>query len=259
MGSEENPADIIDVERYPNTRLLLNGQNLGFAGGNNWGMRQAKGDYYLIINNDTIVTPDLLSKLLQPFLNDSSIGVVCPKIKMFHRRDTIEYAGFKPMNAYTGRVSALGFNEVDKGQHNVSGPTHGAHGCAMMVKKEVVEKTGMFPEKFFMYYEEWDWSVRIQKAGYTIWYAAEAEIFHKGASSIGKANPIKEYYLTRNRILYMRRNCDFLQLSVFTIFFVLFTIPKTFIKYFARQQFTHLGYFFKAIFWNLRSSSESPV
>src|SRR5688500_13424991 len=101
MNSEENPANAINEKKYTNTRLLLSAKNRGFAGGNNWGMRQAKGDYYFIVNNDTIVTPDLLSKLLEPFRNNSSVGVVCPKIKMFHRPDTIEYAGFKPMNAYT--------------------------------------------------------------------------------------------------------------------------------------------------------------
>ena len=62
------------------------------------------------------------------------------------------------MNSFTGRTSTIGDGEVDKGQFEIPGVTNGAHGCAMMVKKEVITKTGMFPEKFFLYYEEWDWS-----------------------------------------------------------------------------------------------------
>ncbi|MEJ0081282.1 MAG: hypothetical protein WDM78_10140 [Puia sp.] len=99
----------------------------------------------------------------------------------------------------------------------------------MMVKKEMIEKTGLFPENFFLYYEEWDLSARVQKAGYMIWYQSEATILHKESLTVGKENPMKTYYLTRNRILYMRRNSTLFNLLVFGLFFILFTIPKTII------------------------------
>src|SRR5690606_27285476 len=113
------------------------------------------------------------------------IGVTCPKIKFFHHPDTIQYAGFNPINVYTGRTTAVGSKEIDNGQHNNSGFTHAAHGCAMMVKKEVIEKVGMFPEKFFIYYEELDWSARILNAGYKIFYQGSALIFHKESITMG--------------------------------------------------------------------------
>lgn len=206
MASDVDPSDKIPAGRYPNTRLLLSPENLGFAGGNNWGMQQAKGDFIFIVNNDTEITPDLLDRLLEPFYQDPAIGVTCPKIKFFHHPELIQYAGFNPMNTLTGRTTSVGIMEVDNGQHDVSGPTSGAHGCAMLVKREVIEKVGRFPEKFFLYYEEWDWSARILKAGFKIWYTAPAVIYHKESVSVGKTNPMKTYYHTRNRILYMRRN-----------------------------------------------------
>jgi len=259
MASDIDPATVIKASDYRNTRLLMSKKNLGFAGGNNWGMRQAKGDYMFIVNNDTEVTPDLVNLLLAPFFTNPSIGVTCPKIKYFSNPDIIQYAGFNPINPYTGRTSTIGDMETDKGQYNISGPTSGAHGCAMMVKKEVIEKTGMFPEKFFLYYEEWDWSVRIKKAKYIIWYTAEATIYHKESMSVGKQNPMKVYYHTRNRILFMRRNNNFFHLSIFALFFTFFTMPKSIYKYVVNRQFEHLKLFLKGVVWNLHSSSASPV
>jgi len=163
MGSNIDPTDEINALNIPNTRVLRSEENLGFTGGNNWGMRQAKGDYVFIVNNDTEVTPDLLDELLAPFHSDPTIGVTSPKIRFYHHPNVIQYAGFNEIDVFTGRASAVGSKEEDKGQHDTSGYTHGAHGCAMLVKREVIDKVGMFPEKFFIYYEEWDWSSRIKK------------------------------------------------------------------------------------------------
>jgi GT2 family glycosyltransferase len=259
MASVEDPATIFNPEDYPNARLLVSKKNLGFAGGNNWGMRQAKGDFIFIANNDTELTPDILQRLLQPFFQNPAIGIVSPKIKYFDEPNIIQYAGFRPMNPFTGRTFSIGDHETDNGQYSVSGVTHGAHGCAMMVKREVIKKAGMFPEKFFLYYEEWDWSARIQKAGYLIWYQSEAVIFHKESLTFGKDNPMKAYYLTRNRILYMRRNSSPLHLLVFLLFFTIFTIPKSLFLYLVTGQFSQLKWFLKALMYNLTHSSSSET
>jgi hypothetical protein len=259
MASASDPAPKILAGNYPNTRLLKCKKNLGFAGGNNWGMRQAKGEFLFIVNNDTEVTPRLLHKLIEPFFEDPEIGVTCPKIKYYSNPNIIQYAGFNPMNVYTGRTTSIGLMEEDRGQHNISRTTSAAHGCAMMVKREILEKVGMFAEKFFLYYEEWDWSARITKAKYKIWYTAEAEIYHKESITVGKSNPIKVYYHTRNRILYMRRNSNVFQFSIFSLVFVFFVVPKTLLIYFFKKEFLQLRYFIKGILWNLRSTSSSPI
>src|SRR5580765_6927813 len=226
MASKTDPGSVFKPSDYPRTRLLYSDINLGFAGGNNWGMRQANGKFIFIVNNDTELTPDILNQLLAPFYQNPSVGVVCPKIKYYANRNIIQYAGFRKMNSFTGRTSTIGDGERDEGQYDHSESTHGAHGCAMMVSRKVIDKTGMFPEKFFLYYEEWDWSARIQKAGFLIWYQSKAIIYHKESKTVGKENNMKAYYHTRNRILYMRRNSDPFHLAIFMFFFIFFSLPK---------------------------------
>lgn len=259
MASREDPTARITANNYPNTRVLVSKKNLGFAGGNNWGMRHAKGDFLFIVNNDTEVTPHLVDRLLKPFAEDPRIGVTCPKIKYYFNPRIIQYAGFNPMNVYTGRTTSIGQMEEDRGQYDQSRATSAAHGCAMMVKREVIEKIGMFAEKFFLYYEEWDWSARIIRGNYKIWYTADAEIYHKESMTVGKTNPVKVYYHTRNRILYMRRNSNMFQFSVFIFVFLFFVVPKTTVVFFAKNEFKQFGYFLAGIFWNFRYTSRSPV
>jgi GT2 family glycosyltransferase len=259
MGSDTDPTDFIHNQHYPNTRVIRSDKNLGFSGGNNWGIRQAKGDFIFIVNNDTEVTPNLLDVLLEPFYKNPEIGVTCPKIRFYHHPDIIQYAGFNPINIFTGRTTAVGSNEKDNGQHDTAYFTHGAHACAMMVKREVIDKVGIFPEKFFIYYEEWDWSTRITKAGFKILYEPAGVIYHKESMTMGKKSAIKVYYHTRNRILYMRRNVGFMQFFVFISFFIFFSAPKAIIKFTLQRQFDHLRSFVKGATWNLTASKYSPL
>ncbi len=259
MHSDQDPTAAIEAGNYPFVKLLRSDQNLGFSGGNNWGIRQARGEYIFIVNNDTELNPSIITDLLKPFATDDSIGVVCPKILYFFQPGVIQYAGFNPISKLTGRTTAIGSHEPDHGQYNEGRYTAGAHGCAMMVSRAVIDQTGMFPENFFLYYEEWDWSSRILNAGYKIWYEPSAFILHKESASVGKQSPLKVYYQTRNRILYMRRNSGRGELAVFTAFFTLFSIPKSIITYLIKGKFTHLKAFVKGFSWNLYSSSRSVI
>ena len=255
MNSLINPQSQINAGHYPQTKVLVSSKNLGFAAGNNWGIKQASGDYFFIVNNDTELTPGIIDELLEPFYEDASIGVTCPKIKYFSHPDTIQYAGFEKMNMYTGRTHSIGDKQKDTGQYNTPGYTNGAHGCAMMVKKEVIEKTGMFPGTFFLYYEEWDWSMRIMNAGYKIYYQPQAVIYHKESMSVGKDSTLKTYYLNRNRILFMRRNCSFPQLLIFSLFYSIFSFPKIIFHFIIQRKPALLKAYLKAVWWNLTHKS----
>lgn len=259
MKSSQDLRTYIKGKIFPHTFFHFSNRNRGFAGGNNWGMQFVKGDYLLFLNNDTEVVPDLIEKLLIPFEQVEKAGVVCPKINYFDAKDRIQYAGFSKMNPYTGRTWTVGHKEIDKGQYDRISLTHGAHGAAMMVKSAVVQEVGRFPEKFFLYYEEWDWSARIQKAGYKIYVQGNTVVYHKESMSVGKLNPMKEYYITRNRILYMRRNTGRWQLFAFTAFFSCFTFPKTVLKYIINGNIPFLKAFLRGVKDNLRMSAESPV
>lgn len=204
-GSFENEASILQ-KRYPSIRVIRSDKNLGFAGGNNLGIKVAKGKYIFLINNDTVFkefNPKVLIKRLE---SSPQIGMVCPKIRFAWKNNPIQFAGYTPLSSITARNKAIGFGEEDKGQYNTPRPTPYAHGAAMLIKREAIEKVGMMPECYFLYYEELDWSMMFTRAGYDIWYDPACTIYHKESQSTGQNSPLRTYYITRNRLLLVKRN-----------------------------------------------------
>lgn len=257
-ASTEDPTEAINIV-YPEARLILSDKNLGFAGGNNLGIKACHGDYIFIVNNDTEVSENIIEKLLEPFQKDPLVGVVSPKIYYFHHPNVIQYAGFRQVNPFTGRNSAVGNKEQDIGQYDRPGYTSYAHGAAMMASREVIRKVGMLPDIFFLYYEELDWSVQVVSAGYRIYYQPEACLYHKESVTTGKESIIKTYYQNRNRILFMRRNATPLQMFVFTLFLICFTIPKAFLRYLFKLRFKHLSAFARAVSWHIQHRARKQV
>jgi GT2 family glycosyltransferase len=242
--------DVLKTE-YPEITLLKSQINLGFAGGNNLGARVAKGDYLLFINNDTEVAPDFIEPMILLFENDLSIGMVSPKILFHHTPDTIQYAGYFPMNPYTMRQNLIGYRQKDLGQHNETKETYAIHGAAMMVSRRVIRQVGLMTEIYFLYYEEHDWCNRIKKAGYKVYYQPKSVVYHKESMSTGKESPLKIYYIARNRILYSRRNSKGNVRLINFIYFNLIAFPKSVGQYLFQRRFNLIGPMFKAFTWNL--------
>jgi GT2 family glycosyltransferase len=249
-GSLEDPTLFCAAE-YPGVKMVLTGSNLGFSAGNNAGIRQAKGDYFFIVNNDTEFTPGLLEGLLDVFQKFPDAGMACPKFQYYFHKGTIEWAGFSKVNVFTGRNKAIGHGEKDEGQHNSIHETPYAHGGGMMVPRRVVERAGMMPEEFFLYYEELDWSEQIRRKGYKIYYQPASLIYHKESMTTGKASPLKTFYQTRNRILFMKRNVGWFEFLVFIVFFIVLTIPKNTIKFLLEGKMQHLKAFWKGTLWHI--------
>ena len=132
--------------------------------------------------------------------------MVSPKIKFSWGNNPIQFAGYTPLSKITLRNHSIGYGESDNGQYNTAHPTPYAHGAAMMVKREVIEKAGLMPECYFLYYEELDWSMMIRRAGYDIWYEPACTIYHKESQTTGQNSPLRTYYITRNRLLFVKRN-----------------------------------------------------
>ena len=207
-NASKNDEGTIIQTRYPQVRVIQSSENLGFAGGNNLGIKASTGDYLFFINNDTELHPDDWNPQALVDRMDSSehIGMVCPKIRFAWDSYPIQFAGYTPLSPITLRNRSIGFGEEDRGQYNTAHPTPYAHGAAMMVKREAIEKAGMMPECFFLYYEELDWSMMITRAGYDIWYEPACTIYHKESQATGQDSPLKTYYLMRNRLLLAKRN-----------------------------------------------------
>lgn len=251
-NSQEDDPSVIK-ERFPNIIFYASQINWGFAGGNNQGIMRARGEYVLLLNNDTIVDKGFLEPLVEKFQSDPTIGAISPKIRFYYDPDLIQYAGFWPINKYTVRNAAIGYREKDEGQYNTDKETAYAHGAAMMVPIEVIKKIGLMSYIFFLYYEEADWSFRIKRAGYKIFYVHNALVFHKESVSTGKLSALKIYYLTRNRLVFMRRNIfgkDFF----FGLFYqLLIAIPKNSLKYLFKGNPRIFHAYCKALGWHLKN------
>ena len=204
-ASQNEEADAIS-KCFPQVRVIKSERNLGFAGGNNLGIRAAQGKYLFLINNDTIFKEFNVRSLIDRLESSPEIAIVCPKIRFAWGSHPIQYTGYTPLSTITVRNHSIGFSEEDHGQYDTAHPTPYAHGAAMLIKREAIEKVGVMPECFFLYYEELDWSMMFTRAGYKIWYDPACTVFHKESQATGKNSPLRTYYIVRNRLLLVKRN-----------------------------------------------------
>ncbi|NLH53737.1 MAG: glycosyltransferase family 2 protein [Bacteroidales bacterium] len=251
-ASPKDDPSIIPA-RYPEVKFIQLEKNLGFAGGNNVGIRQAKGKYILLLNNDTEVTPDFLEPLVEKLEKNPEIGVVSPKIKFHHTPDTLQFTVITPINKFTGRSKGLGFGVKDTGQWEFDAETAYAHGAAMMVPRKVIEKVGLMAEIYFLYYEELDWCYRIRQAGYKIYYVHNSLVYHKESISTGKMSPTKIYWMNRARLLYMRRNVEQPILTLALLYQFLIAIPKNALMYLLKGRPDLFKAYHKAVMWHLQN------
>lgn len=224
-ASRTNEATLLQ-QKYPHIMAIRSEKNLGFSGGNNLGISKAKGKYIFLLNNDTFVEEDTFHYLINRLESSPHIGAVSPKIKFAFPPRNIQFTGYIPLSPITLRNDLIGFGEADNGQFDTPIRTPYCHGAAMMVKKEVVEKVGYMPEIYFLYYEELDWSTKIEKAGYKLWYEPRCTVYHKESQSTGQQSYLRTFYLTRNRLLYAWRNRYGITLWVSILYQLTVAAPK---------------------------------
>lgn len=246
-ASRINEAEKISA-KYPLVKTIRSEQNLGFAGGNNLGIKEASGDYLFFINNDTYLKDFNISALIDRLNSSSEIGMVCPKIRFAWGNNPIQFAGYTPLSRITLRNKAIGYSELDNGQYNEAHPTPYAHGAAMMAKREAIEKVGVMPECYFLYYEELDWSMMFRRAGFQIWYEPACTVFHKESRSTGVNSPLKAYYITRNRLLFISRNEKSNIRFASYIYIIAVVALRDIIKYLLKRQFRQINATIKGIF-----------
>jgi GT2 family glycosyltransferase len=205
-------------EKKDHIMLIRSNDNKGFAGGNNIGIKEALkrgADYILLVNNDTIVDPNMIKNLLEVLESDAKIGMTTPKIYFakgheFHKdryekKDLGKVFWFAGGYTDWGHVRSIhrGVDEVDHGQYDKTEKIDFATGCCMMLKREVLENVGSFDENYFLYYEDADLNERVQQSGYTIYFVPKAVLYHSNAASSGGAGSVlQDYFITRNRMLF---------------------------------------------------------
>ena len=251
-ASKNQEAEII-AQRYPQVKVIKSKKNLGFAGGNNLGIKASSGKYLFLVNNDTIFKFFNIQALIDRIESSATIGAVCPKIRFAWDNNPIQFAGYTPLSKITVRNRAIGFNEEDRGQYDSPHPTPYAHGAAMLVKRDVIDNVGLMPECYFLYYEELDWSMMITRAGYDIWYEPACTIYHKESQTTGQNSPLRTYYITRNRLLLVKRNWNGLSKYISYLYLISIVAIRDIIRYSLRGQFNLANSVIKGIF-NFQSS-----
>ncbi len=207
-GSTDGSADKLATE-FPSVRLIRNQHNLGFAAGNNVGIRDVLAcgaDYVLLLNNDTIVAPDFLSKMVRVAEQQPLVGIVNPKILYYEPANRIWYAGGSHKLGWSF-AKQFGVNQIDTGKYDQPREVTFSTGCAMLMRSQVIREIGLLDEAFFFGFEDLDWCIRARKAGYKAYYEPAAVVWHHVGfvtkRNLGKA--AKDFEYVRNSVILARK------------------------------------------------------
>lgn len=205
-GSDDD-STIAIRENFPTVTILETGENLGYAGGNNVGIQYAlenSADYVLVLNNDTVVDPQMVRAFVDAALSLPEGGIFCGKIYFYSEPTRLYYAGATfSKEKMDFIVPAMGKVDNSDGDFNTVKETDIAVGCALFATREILEKVGVFDERFFLVHEESDLCYRATRAGYKVFFIPQAKLWHKGSVSFdGSDSPLMHYFWARNRLLW---------------------------------------------------------
>lgn len=206
-GSSDGSEEALRT-MFPEIKLIQTGANLGYAGGNNAGIRyaiQEGADYIWLLNNDTVVAPDSLGALTAMAETDQTIGMAGSKIVSYSKPSRILYAGGR-IDMATGETEHIGYGCEDSGLYDQPCDTDYITGCSMLVGRRLIEDIGLMDEAYFLYFEETEWCVRAANRGYRLVYAPRSVVSHKESVSVRRFENLPIYYLTRNRLHFLQRN-----------------------------------------------------
>jgi hypothetical protein len=218
-GSTDDTQEKLSIHKLPNMnyKFIRIEKNLGYAGGNNVGIKDAYkrgADYIILLNNDVVLPKDILIKLVGVADKNKKIGLLAPKMYFakgyeFHKEryqkedlgKIIWYAGgfIDWNNIYSIH---RGVDEVDHGQYDKEDEVDAANGACLLIRKEVVRDIGFLREKYFMYWEDADYCLRAKRVGWKVVYTPETCLWHKVSSSSAIGSNLNDYFLTRNRMLF---------------------------------------------------------
>ena len=197
-------------DTFPEIEMILLESNLGYAEGNNAGIRQALNsgaDYVMVLNNDTLVDPCMLGELVALAESDEKIGMAGPLMYCFQPPDIVFARGsfidwqkgetfnremFQPLKSPVGELRSERVDFIA--------------GCGVLVSREFLQQAGYLDPIYYLNYEDVDWGVRAQRAGFEVWYTPSAVLWHKISATLGQASPINTYYTTRNALLFFWKN-----------------------------------------------------
>lgn len=206
-GSKDNSiAKLSEITSKYDLRFISNKENLGFAEGNNVGIRKSQGDWILLLNNDTVFKEDFISKMAEAIVDNPDSAAIGPKIYYYDAPSKIWYGGGKITKYYN-------FVQDQSGNNRHYTQVEWITGCALMINRKALEKVGLLDRDFFMYLEDVDWSIRARKAGFNLIYTPYAEIWHIGSKTTTEnfKKSFQIYYGYRNKLFIINKNAKSLK------------------------------------------------
>ena len=211
-GSKDKEKINKDEFLNANTDIVISDENLGFSGGNNLGINYAKKkydpDYYLLLNNDTVIVDNTLSELMAHSNLVEKTGLVTGKIYYYSKPETTWYAG-GIFNFNTGIADQPILGADESGMKNGCIEVTFATGCVMLLHKNLIAQIGLLDEDYFLYAEDTDYCCRIMQAGYKLVYVPCAVIYHKVSASTGNQSSMQQYYIMRNNCYIIKKYCKY--------------------------------------------------
>lgn len=208
-GSKDDSVNRIR-SAYPDITLIPLPENLGYAAGNNVGIQHgidAGADYVFVLNNDTLLAPDMLKRLVKVAEENPEVGMVGPKMYCYEPKDVVFAAG-SVIEWQKGDIFHRGMFTTDRVEPDSSKPepVDFIAGCGVLVRKELIQKAGALDLSFFLNYEDIEWCVRARRMGFEVWYVPDAVMWHKISAALGEASPANTYYMTRNSLFFFWLN-----------------------------------------------------
>lgn len=248
-ASKDKSVEFVESE-YPSVTIIKNNENLGFAAGTNIGIYHSKGEIIALFNQDAMADKEWLSILVQELINNDDIAAVAGKV--YYRSDKYPigsiFSTWSKIDPYSAKPSNF-FRDEYKAEVDY------LTGCAMLVKRDVINKIGPLDTDYFLYFEETDWCARMIRAGYRLLYIPDAIVWHVVSGSIENSQ-LKTWYMMRNRVRFALKNFDIGYLPLFIISLgveVLSSIRKELMHH----NQTSLIVTLKAIQWNVKNISKT--
>lgn len=215
--------------------VIPSAENLGFAEGNNVGIRYAletQSEMILLLNNDTVVDEDLLRNLVETAGQDNRTGIVGGKVYYYNDPGVIWFAGGR-LEIDKALGTHVGIGERDDGSFDVMKKSDFITGCCLLAKREVFERIGLLDKKMFLYFEDADFCLRARNVGYTVMFQPKAHVYHKVSNSTKRESPVYLYFNLRNKILFLRKHSTskkWLKHSPYLIYFYIRQFIRLIIK-----------------------------
>lgn len=198
------------IKMYESVECIFSTINLGYAGGNNIGIKYAYENgakYVCLMNNDVEVTADFLNILVNRMEENSKLAMVGPAICEYYQPEIIQSAGCR-VNYYTGGITVMGANQCLKTYQHRFYQCDALGGACILVRMSALRQIGLIPERYFLYFEETEWCKKATNEGYLVKCDSLARVYHKGSISVNKIADLQVYFINRNRVVFIKNTVN---------------------------------------------------